>query len=102
MESVLITGATGLIGKSLIKLVQDQYQCWTLGRKKCDLPHFILQDLAQTFDMSIFPKNVDYIIHLAQADNHNEFPSNSLQIFDVDSRATIQLWEYLNPILSIR
>lgn len=96
MEKILITGASGLIGKEVLKLLQENYECWVVGKKNIydSKVHFIRQDIGQTFEMKNFPSKMDYIIHLAQANGHNDFPENSDEIFRVNLFGMIQLLNY--------
>ena len=96
MEKVLITGATGLIGNGLLSLLTNEYECWVVGRhaplmKKI---HFIEQDLGRPLELSNFPKKIDYIIHLAQSDAHNDWENNREKIFNVNVYGMLQLLEY--------
>ncbi len=96
-NKVLITGATGLVGKALTSiLLQEGYECWAVGRSNPNMKnvHFIEQDLGKDFLHSAFPESVDYVIHLAQADNHERFPEIALQGLDVNVRGIIQLLNY--------
>lgn len=96
MEKVLITGATGLIGKEVLSLLIKDYECWAVGRQPIlnEKIHFIQQDIGKPFDLSKFPEQVDYVIHLAQSDEHNDFGKNRKQIFDVNVYGTMQLLDY--------
>ncbi len=96
-NKVLITGATGLVGKALTSiLLQEGYECWAVGRSNPNMKnvHFIEQDLGKDFLHSAFPESVDYVIHLAQADNHERFPEIALQGLDVNVRGIRQLLNY--------
>lgn len=96
-KKVLVTGATGLVGKELIPLLlQGGYECWTVGRSnpKIEGVNFIEQDIGKEFRLSIFPEKMNYVIHLAQADNHERFPEIALQGLDVNVRGMIQLLNY--------
>lgn len=96
MEKVLITGASGLIGKQLLKMIQDEYDCWIVGKENVysSRVHFIQQDIGKAFDLDKFPSKMDYIIHLAQAKGHNDFPNNADEIFKVNLFGMIQLLNY--------
>lgn len=96
MEKVLITGASGLIGKELLKMIQDEYDCWVIGKRNVysSRVHFIQQDIGKEFELDKFPSKVDYIIHLAQANGHNIFPDNSDEIFRVNLYGMVQLLNY--------
>ena len=71
MERILISGATGLVGKQLCKLLyQEGYEINILSRSagKNKNYHYYRWDLeANYIDESVFEKKIDYIIHLAGA-----------------------------------
>lgn len=96
MEKVLITGATGLIGREVLALLEDEYDCWIIGRRPVSGKriHFIEQDIGKPFDLSKFPEQVDYVIHLAQSDNHNDLESNRKELFNVNVYGMLQLLDY--------
>lgn len=96
MEKVLITGGTGLIGNELLSILAGEYECWVVGRRTVSSGefHFIEQDIGKPFDFDKFPKQMDYIIHLAQSDAHNEPENNREKIFSVNVYGMLQLLEY--------
>ncbi len=96
MEKILITGATGLIGQELLSLLINEYECWVVGRHTAENPkwHFIEQDMGKVFEINKFPEQMDYIIHLAQSDGHNDFKNNRKEIFDVNIYGMMQLLDY--------
>jgi len=96
VEKVLITGATGLIGNALLSMLEGEYECWVLGRSAVSSGeiHFIDQDIGRPFDFEKLPEQMDYIIHLAQSDAHNEPENNREKIFSVNVYGMLQLLEY--------
>src|SRR3982751_6150651 len=72
MATILITGGTGLIGKSLVNaLLEKKYEVIIISRKKPEHPDprisYALWDIpAQTIDADAISK-ADHIIHLAGA-----------------------------------
>ena len=96
-KNVLVTGATGLVGKELLLLLlKEGYKCWIMGRSNPEIKgiNFIQQDLGKDFRLFDFPDKMDYVVHLAQADNHERFPEIALQGLDVNVRGMIQLLNY--------
>jgi len=96
MEKVLITGATGLIGKEILTLLTNEYECWVVGRHVplMENIHFIEQDLGNQLELRNFPEQIDYIIHLAQSDAHNDSNNSREMIFYVNVFGMLQLLEY--------
>jgi UDP-glucose 4-epimerase len=96
---LLITGATGFIGGSLVDLLSPHHELVCLisdrGRAK-PYPNvvWVEQDLGKPFDGKKVPVPIDGIIHLAQSRHYREFPERSWDIFDVNIRSTFSLLEY--------
>jgi uncharacterized protein (TIGR01777 family) len=71
MERILISGATGLVGKQLCKLLyQEGYEINILSRSagKNKNYHYYKWDLEASYiDEAVFEKKIDYVIHLAGA-----------------------------------
>ena len=71
MERILISGATGLVGQQLCKLLyQEGYEINILSRGSGNNRnyHYYKWDLeANYIDESVFEKKIDYVIHLAGA-----------------------------------
>ena len=68
METILITGGTGLIGKHLANLLREKgYQISILTRTNSDNPNAYFWDIEHDFIESKAIKEADYIIHLAGA-----------------------------------
>jgi uncharacterized protein (TIGR01777 family) len=68
MDTILITGGTGLIGKHLSNLLREKgYNISILSRKNADEPNSYFWDIKHDFIESKAIKEADYIIHLAGA-----------------------------------
>jgi len=98
---ILLTGSTGLLGKSLIECLDKKHEIFCLIRNKSkfsfkELTHvnFLEQDLAQPLDFSKFPKKIDAIIHLAQSLQYKNFLTCAEDIFSINTYSTFQLMEY--------
>jgi len=94
---VLVTGATGFIGRHLIKSLIGEHQLFCLARKKGRSEHhiqWIRQDFSSPLDTSVLPTEIDVIIHLAQSEHYREFPERSREIFKVNIESTLSLLEY--------
>ena len=74
MKNVLLTGATGFLGNILIeKLFEEKYKIFVLARKEENIDtiknktEIIFTDYSLDSLNSVFPKNIDVVIHLAWA-----------------------------------
>jgi UDP-glucose 4-epimerase len=89
-KSVLITGATGYIGRNLLHL-------WSF----LDDLEIVRVDRTTGFDFSVAgwvdrlpDRKVDVIIHLAQSRRYNDFPDGSRDVFQVNVASTFELLEW--------
>ena len=68
METILITGGTGLIGKHLCNLLRSKgYKVTILSRSNSDNPNTYFWDIEKDFIEQKAVEQADYIIHLAGA-----------------------------------
>lgn len=91
---VLITGATGFVGTSLVLKVNSLYDTFALVRAPSNnIPKDIQQLVASNIFEADFPENVDVIIHLAgRAHILNEQTTDPLTEFrKVNVEGTLQL-----------
>ena len=96
MEKILITGATGLLGFELNKKLSKNFEVFqvvqtynkNLGKNQ------IVHNFLDEFDLSKFPRQLDYIFHLAQFRDFKNFPQNSKEIFTVNTLSTLSLINY--------
>lgn len=97
MKKLLITGATGLIGREILNILlkYKEYECWIISRTKINIPgvHIINQNLTN-LHIDLLPKELDSIIYLAQADGHHDFPKSARNMFDVNIASVMNLLEY--------
>lgn len=100
MNNCLITGATGLIGLHLLPYLVKKYNVFVLMRKenndlllkyKCTP---VLIDLNSNWGIDQLPSSMDYIIHLAMADNYNRFSEYDNEIANVNTISTLKLLNY--------
>jgi len=74
---ILITGATGFVGKNLLKAIDKEYDVRILSRKKLDRKNVYIGDL---FDKNLLLEatKVDVVIHLAGITKGNVMKVNSI------------------------
>ncbi|MBW2489761.1 MAG: NAD(P)-dependent oxidoreductase [Deltaproteobacteria bacterium] len=94
---ILITGATGYIGRSLVSTLRIKYDlvCFVRSAKKLDVSdkvQVIQGDLTDLNFRKLLPKDIDTIIHLAQA--NASFPDRANELFSVNTTATQRLADY--------
>ncbi|MEO0173086.1 MAG: NAD(P)-dependent oxidoreductase [candidate division WOR-3 bacterium] len=98
---ILITGANGLIGRNLIKILSRNNKIYAVVRDKSriiDLEmneniviiELDLSNISQT-DIRALPSDVDTIYYLAQSRRFREFPEGSEDVFNVNVEAPLRL-----------
>lgn len=104
MNTVLITGAGGLIGRATASHLART--CRVLGLVKEDRPgalpasvSAIVHDLRSAQALA-FPEMPDTVLHLAQSPHHQNFPEAALDVFDVNVASTQRLldWSWRNDV----
>lgn len=98
METILVTGATGLIGRHLLELLEPENEVWALTRG-ATLParpkiHWLQHDLTSPSLPSQMPHRVDTVVHLAQSAHFREFPEHALPVFEVGVGSTVRLLDW--------
>ncbi|WHZ15577.1 MAG: UDP-glucose 4-epimerase [Nitrospira sp.] len=95
MSDVLITGATGLIGRSVLPLLAGRHRAWALSRtvplsgdQSCT---WIRHDLTDSRLPDTMPGTIDSVIHLAQSPYFREFPERAPHVFEVSVGSTMRL-----------
>jgi nucleoside-diphosphate-sugar epimerase len=99
VKRCILTGATGLIGRNLLPLLEEgDWSTHAVVRKKSredtDCLRFITCDLSREFSTSPFPAEADAVVHLAQSEHFREFPLLSDNIFGVNTLSTVRLLDY--------
>ncbi|MBI3500570.1 MAG: NAD(P)-dependent oxidoreductase [Bacteroidetes bacterium] len=97
---ILITGASGLIGSSLVNKITEGNEIFILNHNRKLQNEFskkvktIFCDLSEDWNVNFLPEKIDAIIHLAQSEHFREFPEKSEEIFRVNTLSTLKLLNY--------
>ena len=93
---ILITGASGSIGKTLIPILIKQYNILCLGKTKVNIKDVtnIFCDFNEKLDKLYLPNDIDVIIHLAQSNKFRDFPNSAEHIYNVNVRSTLFLADF--------
>lgn len=94
---ILVTGATGFIGRSLVGRLSERHDVVALVRDAARLhvnSHVtaIHTDLLVPLDEERLPREIDAIVHLAQ--HNGVFPHASRELFAVNTARTQELLDY--------
>jgi nucleoside-diphosphate-sugar epimerase len=98
VRTILLTGATGLIGSHFLAAHGDEFSIHTVSRRRPDAAtargtHAQI-DLSRPWDEDMLPRRVDAVVHLAQSEHFREFPERAVDIFAVNVLASVRLLDY--------
>lgn len=104
--TVLVTGATGLIGRAFLRTTCAKPETVALTR---DLSHtdssntddriqWLAVDLRSPAFTRSLPRRIDAIVHLAQSDQYRAFPEGAEDVVAVNLTATAHLLDYARSI----
>jgi UDP-glucose 4-epimerase len=94
---VLVTGATGLIGSTVVRRLAPDNEVFAVARRggaELEGAELIRQDLSRPLDRATLPGMVDAIAHLAQSERYRDFPDGAMDLFAVNVQSTAALLEY--------
>lgn len=98
MQTLIVTGSSGLIGAHLVRALSAQHRVVSVSRHAAtDLPasvEHISLDLATDWSADILPARCDAVIHLAQSENFRNFPEQAEEVFQVNTASTLRLLDY--------
>jgi len=100
MRRCLVTGATGLIGSSLVPALQSDWDVIGISRggkgedKRRKGGSHLSTDFSKSWDTGAFPGEIEAVIHLAQSEHFRDFPERALDIFQVNTLSTLRLLDY--------
>jgi len=102
---ILLTGANGFVAKRFVEMYADKHEIIALGRTPvpgeagekvgfiaCDLGSAAgLPDLIASGGL---PEKIDAVVHMAVSRGHRDFPETAIDLFQVNTAATIYLLDY--------
>ena len=98
MDKILITGATGLIGSSLIEPLSSLFEVYAISRstvnEKIGNIKWHYADLSHDFDFKLLPDKLEAVIYLAQSENYRNFPEKALDIFEINTARLLKTLDY--------
>ncbi|MDF0643545.1 MAG: NAD(P)-dependent oxidoreductase [Nitrospira sp.] len=85
MSRILVTGGSGLIGRSLLARLSGHAELVAVGRHHPEVSdvQWIAHDLSES-TLPMLPKDVSDVIYLAQSEHFREFPEQARDIFEVN------------------
>lgn len=97
-KKILITGPGGLLGTELIQRLNDFNIIHTLGSSpisdsRIRGKHFSA-DFSKNWSSAELPNDIDVIIHLSQSEKFKNFPSDSLEVFNINLSSTVKLLDF--------
>ena len=85
---VLVTGATGFLGRHLLPELAERHEVVALARRPVDGIETVVADLAGDFPV---PDGLDAVVHLAQSRRYREWPEGAADVYAVNVNATFRL-----------
>lgn len=103
MTHVLVTGASGLLGRAVCKQLIDQnVSVSALVHNKSSLfddrVELITLDLSLEWKPERLPHSVDAIIYLAQSSKFRDFPDSALDVFNVNVASAARLLNFAKEV----
>jgi UDP-glucose 4-epimerase len=92
---ILLTGATGFIGRRLAAELSRRHEVVAVGRERPEMPvEWIEQDLARPMNRGALPQRLDAVVHLAQSRRYRDFPDGAGDMFSINVQSTFSLLEH--------
>jgi UDP-glucose 4-epimerase len=100
--TILVTGATGLIGREFVRLAGPGSETVALVRDESAVDSAVAGGSTEWLQLDLrdpdfarrLPAHVDAIVHLAQSREYRHFPRGAVDVVDVNLGATARLLEY--------
>jgi UDP-glucose 4-epimerase len=97
-KNVLVTGANGLLGRSVISHLSSMHNVHalvhTLPKNPLPQVQYLSIDFASNWAVEALPQKIDAIIHLAQSAHFRDVPARALEVFKVNTDSTARLLDY--------
>ncbi|MDP4289141.1 MAG: NAD(P)-dependent oxidoreductase [Bacteroidota bacterium] len=93
MKRILVTGASGLVGKAFLRALPPDIQPIALARREVDGIETIKHDLRSP-NLPTLPDDVDTVVHLAQEPHFRDFPRMAPSTHAVNTEATLHLLDW--------
>jgi nucleoside-diphosphate-sugar epimerase len=88
---ILLTGATGLIGREVVRQAPTGWELVAVARRPVAGVRTVAADLADPAFAAALPSEVDAVVHLAQARGYRDFPDCAPEVVAVNVTATAAL-----------
>lgn len=97
--TVLLTGATGFVGRHLLELLAADHDVVAIARGEppaelAEHATWVRNDLAAGLDGAALPERVQAVVHLAQSDRYREFPDGVDDVVALNVDAVAALADY--------
>lgn len=93
---VVVTGATGFVGRSIVPRLAIDYEVYCVVREpRPELPEGVVAvggDLVHVDGLANLPKRADVVLHLAQG--KGAYPAHAHDLFEVNAGSTERLLQY--------
>lgn len=97
-KTLVVTGANGLLGRSLLNNLADSYDIWAVVHTAPVDPvpkvRYRVVDLSLQCNFDDLPNTAHVIVHLAQSAQFRNFPDGCMDIFSVNIASTARLLDY--------
>jgi len=97
-KAVMVTGANGLLGRSVISRLALTYKVYalvhTLPKNPLHEIEYLPVDFARDWNAEALPQKVSAIVHLAQSAHFRDVPARALEVFQVNIASTARLLDY--------
>jgi UDP-glucose 4-epimerase len=94
-QRIVMTGATGLIGRSVVDVLKGEHDLISVGRNPPPKGvEWVNVDLNSPLGLSSMPASADSVIYLAQSAHFRDFPKRAEEIFRVNIASVQQMLDW--------